>query len=63
MADEWEGEIVTYWFDDGGVLVSLSKSVVRTVENISDNVKLVKSITDNRPFPLFDLSGRFTLAL
>jgi hypothetical protein len=48
----WDGEIATYWFDDSGVLVSLSKSVLRTVENISDNVKLVKSITNSRPFPL-----------
>ena len=48
----WEGEIATYWFDDNGILVSLSKSVLRTVENISSNVKLVRSITDNKPVPL-----------
>ena len=45
----WEGEIATYWYDDNGILVSLSKSVLRTVENISSNVKLVRSITDNKP--------------
>ena len=48
----WEGEIATYWFDDNGILVSLSKSVLRTVENISSNVALVRSIANNNPVPL-----------
>lgn len=47
----WEGEIATYWFDDG-MLVSLSKGPKRTVANISGNVELVKKITSNTPFPL-----------
>ncbi|WP_242921715.1 DUF7793 family protein [Pontibacter liquoris] len=47
----YEGEIATYWFDEG-VLVSLSKSIRRTVENISGNVALVKQITGNKPVPL-----------
>jgi hypothetical protein len=47
----FEGEIATYWFDDG-ILVSLSKSVMRTVENIKGNVALVKKITNNTPVPL-----------
>jgi hypothetical protein len=47
----WEGEIATYWFDDG-VLVSLSKSPKRTVQLIANNVALVKQITDNKPVPL-----------
>ena len=47
----FEGEIATYWFDDG-ILVSLSKSPQRTVENIKANVKLVKEITNNKPVPL-----------
>ncbi|HJW18040.1 MAG TPA: hypothetical protein VJ499_13000 [Flavisolibacter sp.] len=47
----YEGEIATYWFDDG-LLVSLSKSPRRTVANISANVKLVKEITNNRRVPL-----------
>jgi hypothetical protein len=47
----WEGEIATYWFDEG-ILVSLSKSPLRTVENIKSNVKLVKEITNNKPVPL-----------
>ena len=47
----WEGEIATYWFDDG-ILVSLSKRPLRTVELIKSNVKLVKEITNNKPVPL-----------
>ena len=47
----FEGEIATYWFDDG-ILVSLSKSPQRTVENITNNVALVKSITNNKRVPL-----------
>ena len=50
--ETWEGEISTYWFDDNRILVSLSKSVLRTVENISSNVTLVRSITNNKPVPL-----------
>ncbi len=49
---KWESEIATYWFDDNGILVSFSKTVLRTVENISSNVSLVKSITGNKPVPL-----------
>jgi hypothetical protein len=48
----FEGEIATYWFDDNGILVSLSKSIKRTVENISGNVALVKRITNNQRVPL-----------
>ena len=47
----YEGEIATYWFDDG-ILVSLSKSPKRTVENIKANVQLVRRITNNKPAPL-----------
>jgi hypothetical protein len=47
----WDGKIATYWWE-GDILVSNSKSVLRTVELISDNVKLVKEITNNRPVPL-----------
>jgi len=49
--DIFEGEIATYWFDDG-VLVSRSKSIKRTVENISGNVALVKRISNDQPVPL-----------
>ena len=47
----FEGEIATYWFDEG-ILVSLSKSIKRTVENITGNVAFVKQITGNTPVPL-----------
>ena len=49
--ETYEGDIATYWFDDG-ILISLSKSPKRTVENIKANVQLVKQITNNRPAPL-----------
>ena len=47
----FKGEIATYWFDEG-VLISLSKSPKRTIENISANVALVKEITNNKRMPL-----------
>ena len=47
----YEGEIATYWFDDG-ILVALSKSPMRTVANITGNVALVKQLTKNRRVPL-----------
>jgi hypothetical protein len=47
----YEGEIATYWFDDG-ILVSLSKSIKRTVPLIQSNVALVKQITGNKRVPL-----------
>jgi len=47
----YEGEIATYWFEDG-ILVSLSKSPQRTVANITGNVALVKQITGNKRVPL-----------
>ncbi len=48
----FEGEMATYWFDDDGILVSLSKSPKRTVTMISENVALVKQITNNKQVPL-----------
>ncbi len=48
----YEGQIATYWVDDDGILVSLSKSPMRTVANITDNVALVKRITNNKTVPL-----------
>lgn len=47
----YESEIATYWFEDN-ILVSLSKSPKRTLENISGNVALVKKMTNNTPVPL-----------
>jgi hypothetical protein len=46
-----QGEIADYWMEDG-ILFSKSKSIRRTVENISANVALVKKITGNRRVPL-----------
>lgn len=46
------GEIADYVLSDDGILYSYSKPVMRTVENISRNVELVKSITQNKPVPL-----------
>lgn len=47
-----EGEIADYLLTDNGILISYSKSVLRTVENISANVELVKKITGNKKVPL-----------
>ena len=47
----FEGEIANYYMEDG-ILVSLSKSPKRTVENITANIALVKSITNNKKVPL-----------
>ncbi len=48
----FEGEIATYWFNDDGILVSLSKSTKRTIENITGNIELVRQIANNRKVPL-----------
>lgn len=45
------GEIADYCFDDG-ILISDSKPMKRTVENIAANVELVKQITGNKQVPL-----------
>ncbi len=47
----FEGEIATYWLDNG-ILVSLSKSPKRTIVNITENIALVKRITNNKKIPL-----------
>jgi len=47
----FEGEIATYWLEDG-ILISLSKSPGRTVANITGNIALVRSITNNKKIPL-----------
>ena len=47
----WEGEIATYWFE-GDVLVSRSKPVRRTVNNLRGNAALVREITGGKPVPL-----------
>ncbi len=47
----YKGEIADYWMEDG-ILISLSKSTLRTIENIKGNVALVKKITGNKKIPL-----------
>ena len=47
-----KGEIADYWFAPDGILYSYSKDPVRTVKNITENIALVKSITNNKVVPL-----------
>jgi len=47
-----KGEIADYWLSDDGILHSYSKSPVRTVKNITENIQLVKQITGNKKVPL-----------
>lgn len=47
-----EGEIADYLLTDDGILISYSKSILRTVENITSNVALVKKIANNKKVPL-----------
>ena len=49
--ETFDGEMATYWWDDG-MLVSLSKSTLRTVESIGRNVAFVKQLTRGKPVPL-----------
>lgn len=48
----FEGEIATYWVDDDGILISVSKRPRRTVENLTANVALVRQITGNKKTPM-----------
>jgi hypothetical protein len=47
-----EGKIADYWFAPDGILYSYSKNPTRTVKNITENIALVKSITNNKIIPL-----------
>jgi hypothetical protein len=47
-----KGEIADYFYDKDGILYSYSKSTLRTVKNISENIALVKSITNDKKVPL-----------
>lgn len=47
-----KGEIADYFYSPSGILYSYSKSTKRTVENITDNIALVKKITGNKKVPL-----------
>jgi hypothetical protein len=46
-----KGEIADYKFYEG-ILYSYSKNPKRTIQNISDNITLVKNITGNKKVPL-----------
>ena len=46
-----KGVIADYWIEDG-ILISLSKSIRRTVPLIHENAALVKAITGNKKMPL-----------
>jgi len=46
-----EGAIADYVMEDG-ILISYSKNPRRTIENITANIALVKSITGNKRVPL-----------
>jgi hypothetical protein len=47
-----KGEIADYWYAPDGILYSYSKNPTRTVKNITENIELVKRITDNKIIPL-----------
>ncbi len=47
-----QGTIADYYFMDNGILVSLSKSPKRTIENIRANKELIAQITGNKKVPL-----------
>jgi hypothetical protein len=48
----FESELATYWFDNDGILFSLSKNPKRTIENMTANTALVKQISGGRRVPL-----------
>ncbi len=47
-----KGQIADYWLSPEGILHSYSNNTLRTVENISENIALVKRITNNKKVPL-----------
>ncbi len=51
-SDIIEGEIADYIMSPEGILISYSKPVKRTVQNITGNVELVKKISGNLRVPL-----------
>lgn len=47
-----KGEIADYWYAPDGILYSYSKNPKRTLNNITENIALVKSVTNNKIIPL-----------
>lgn len=45
-----------------GILFSLSKPIKRTVENISENVAIIKEFTQNNKMPFANLFKKFAHA-
>ena len=44
----FETQIATFWFDEEGILNSISKNPTRTVANTRENFELVKKISGNK---------------
>ena len=44
----FKSELGTYWLGEDGVLYSVSTTTKRTIENIKENIALVKRITNNK---------------
>src|SRR3982751_3900321 len=47
-----KGELADYRLGDDGILYSYSKNPTRTVENITENIALVRRITGGKKVPL-----------
>jgi hypothetical protein len=47
----YHGEIATYWFEDD-ILISLPKSLRRTIEKVANNTALVQQATEGRKIPV-----------
>jgi len=47
-----KGEIADYYYSPEGILYSYSKPPKRTVQNVSENIALVKQITGGKKVPL-----------
>lgn len=47
--EKFEGKLGTYWFDEDGILHSVSNKILRTMENVSANINLIKRISNNTP--------------
>lgn len=48
--EQIETDIATYWLEDG-ILVSRSKSVRRTVDNLRESHKIIKQMTGGKKLP------------
>ena len=44
----FEGKLGTYWLGEEGILYSVSTKTRRTLENVNENIALVKRITNNK---------------